>query len=90
MQAAVRAAKGKAKLEIVPQLTPVASSASLGRAEQAFQTICGNFRAIKSEFESKTGLTVGPTSIFVAWMIRHAAWCYNRFYQPRGATRPTT
>ena len=71
MQAQVRAAKAIAVVGIVPQVTPAASNASLGAAQEAHQNARGNFRATRAEAEGRLKVITGPNSVLVPWLAKH-------------------
>ena len=81
--------------QLVPFASPEGSKGSLGSGERAHLTVGGIARSIKSALEIRIGknrkpdvgnhgqekskFTLGPEHVLIPWLIRHAAFCANRF-----------
>ena len=79
--------------QLVPFATPKGSKGSLGAGERAHLSIGGKVRANKHSLENRINkarsdagnrgqdskFTLVPEHVLIPWLIRHTAWCINRF-----------
>ena len=43
---------------------------------------------MKAEVEARFNIQVHADHVLVPWLLRHSAWCLNRFHRPRGGHTP--
>ena len=76
---AVEACRVKLGLRSAVQLAPAGSHASNGQAETAVSTIRRNAMTLKCFLEARIGARLSGKHPLFAWLLRHAAFLYNRF-----------
>ena len=63
--------KASSSGEIAPELAPKGESKSNGEIERAVQAVHGLGLTIKGDVERNAGVTLGPKSPVLAWLIGH-------------------
>ena len=71
------------------EINPRGSSASLGAAERACQSLSGLARTLKLQVEALWKRKVFARDHIFSWLVRHASWILNR-YQKHRATNCTS
>ena len=74
--------------DTILEVTPVASSSSLGAAERWAQELAGLVRTLILDAERRWGARIRANSPLFAWAVRHAAFLYNRFQVRSTGTTP--
>ncbi|CAE7781068.1 unnamed protein product [Symbiodinium sp. CCMP2592] len=84
---ACEACRSKLGLATEKRWVPRGSHESNGQVEKAVQTVRTNGRTLRAFVENRVGAAIEGHRHFYPWIMRHAAFLYNRFaVNPRGAT----
>ena len=82
------AAKRRANTEVVVLTVPRKSHASMGVGEQVQGQVAGIFRASRLHLKSRIGHKLPVDSVLTHWLVKHAAFCYNRFSGTKDGQTP--
>ena len=74
-------AKSKAEgIDLTVTATPRYSSASLGAVGKAQDLCARQVRTLRTNFEKRYGIQIGPDDDIWPWLVRHSGWCIERFH----------